>query len=474
MHSQKHVKPPTPELPAVRPRLSMQRSIVKWMMGVATLSVLVCLVIFNLFVRVHLAKAHRQDGAMLGEVVAASLSGHMLEQWRDMNAALIDSLRRHPKVAFVCLTDVEGQIKYTGVFKPEPWYAFQKRERKAFAAGQLDISRSVTVDLGPGLIVRTQHVRPPGWARGIRPSGATEQDLEGAIVLGLFDSDLAGALWRVQSAQLLTILVVAIVCFPISRSLVRKWSTPLRELLRATERLAAGRPPKPVAIVTNDEMGFLSSAFNDMAARLIAGRKDLIAANTSLEKKVQDRTRDLQLAVRQLEEMASTDPLTGLTNRRAFNEALTQMFRQSVVKRNDLACVMIDLDGFKRINDTLGHETGDRLLTLVARVLKENCRRTDVVGRLGGDEFIVLMPGADEATATQVGDRILASFNEEAAELIQDPELADRLTMSAGIAFRLRSDPESPAELMSQADMALYQAKGSGKACLRFYEAKAA
>lgn len=463
----------TPEklqLPTIRPRLRMQRHIVKWMMGTSVLSVLVCLVIINLFARVTLHDKLRIDGDMLIEMVSASLSDRAIGQPPHISPVIVESLRRHPNVAFLCLTDRGGRILYTGVFKPKLWQAFQRQEREAFAEGRLEVPLPDMVKLDPSLVVQTRHVRASARAAALRSSGATAEDLEGVVLLGLHDLDIDAALWQVQTAQLLIVAVVAMLCFPISRGVVRKWAGPLRELLLATQRLARGVPPMPVAITTNDELGFLSAAFNDMAGRLVASRNELIAANAMLEKRIQERTRDLQEAVQQLERVASTDPLTGLANRRACSTSLEEMFRRSVRDQSNLACVMIDLDGFKLVNDKLGHDTGDRVLTLVASVLTESCRRTDVIGRLGGDEFIVLMPNVDEETARQIGDRVLAHFKEQVSSVIADSALADGITMSAGLASIERCRPETPSELLSQADAALYRAKDSGRACLRIHE----
>ena len=438
------------------------------MMLVAIMSAVTCLIIFNYFVRGYLVEQHRKDGEVLADVIAASLSGRLATEWRETKAELVDSLRRHPKVAFVCVTDPHSVVQYTGVYDFDAWSTFQEAERAAFAQGRLNVSMPSTVNAGADLVVRTAHVLAP--RRVLKTHGGDARPrIEGALLVGLHSPDVRTALLTVQVVQLGTVALVCIACFPIARCLMRRWTGPLRELVAATQHLAEGKPPKPVSLTTNDEMGYLSSAFNDMAAKLLGSRQALIEANETLEQKVQERTGELQEAVKKLDIMASTDPLTGLANRRAFVEALESHFHNSVRYGRELACVMIDLDGFKLVNDALGHYTGDRMLTTAAQVLKDNCRDTDVIARLGGDEFVVLMPDTDEQTALQVGDRILARFQEATARLLGDGQPLAEISMSVGLSFRKRGRPKTGEQLITQADQALYSAKGSGKACLRIY-----
>jgi diguanylate cyclase (GGDEF)-like protein len=179
----------------------------------------------------------------------------------------------------------------------------------------------------------------------------------------------------------------------------------------------------------------------------------------------QAKNEQLQWAVSQLERMAATDPLTGLANRRAFNEALARSFADAQRRNIDLACVMIDLDGFKRLNDTLGHQSGDEILQLAATMLERNSRRSDVAGRFGGDEFVLLLPQADEATAAGVAERVREGFQAEASRRYR----GTLVTMSMGLATLALSKADRPEALLAQADHALYRAKQDGKSRLVVY-----
>lgn len=177
---------------------------------------------------------------------------------------------------------------------------------------------------------------------------------------------------------------------------------------------------------------------------------------------VRQKNRELEQAVSQLRSAAGTDPLTGLANRRAFGQALSQRFAEAKRHGRDLACLMLDLDQFKQLNDARGHPVGDRVLEKLGRVLEACCRQSDAAGRFGGDEFIVLLPETDTATAAQVADRIRAHFEEamqaEPAHFGSD----GRLTMSQGLASVHEAGAATAEQLVACADHALYQAKHAG------------
>ncbi len=160
----------------------------------------------------------------------------------------------------------------------------------------------------------------------------------------------------------------------------------------------------------------------------------------------------------QWRELARRDTLTGLANRKAFTEAAQGVLARSQGDAGQGALLMLDLDGFKPINDTLGHATGDRVLIALARALESTARATDVVARLGGDEFAVLCPnlhGQDDIT--QFCNRLITAITELPGQVCP----GKRLSASIGIAFY----PESGYELehlLGLADKAMYSAKNSG------------
>ncbi len=173
---------------------------------------------------------------------------------------------------------------------------------------------------------------------------------------------------------------------------------------------------------------------------------------------IHDATRRKTLE-RKLKTMASTDALTGCCNRRRFLALLRQEFRQARRHRLPLSVAMIDLDHFKRINDTFGHQTGDAVLKAVAAACRRMMRDGDAFGRLGGEEFGVLLPGTDLAAAEAVLGRV-AEAARGATVRVQGERV--RATMSVGLSAALPDDADE-APLLRRADTALYLAKADGR-----------
>ncbi|HEY1923068.1 MAG TPA: diguanylate cyclase, partial [Tepidisphaeraceae bacterium] len=133
---------------------------------------------------------------------------------------------------------------------------------------------------------------------------------------------------------------------------------------------------------------------NLTVAKLYAENLKLRAEVDRALRDVRDKNTQLEQSLKLVEELAATDALTGLYNRRHFNRVLDQMFAESERMDSDLSCVMIDLDGYKQLNDRHGHAVGDSLLTVAGKVISASMRKMDVAARYGGDEFILLLPHA--------------------------------------------------------------------------------
>jgi diguanylate cyclase (GGDEF)-like protein len=180
------------------------------------------------------------------------------------------------------------------------------------------------------------------------------------------------------------------------------------------------------------------------AARLLAAPAALALARARLDATLVDATR-----------AATVDPLTGLFNRRYFESRLEAELGRARRQNQDLALLMVDIDDFKRINDTYGHLRGDRVLKDVADLIRSGIRIFDVCARFGGEEFAIIMPGANVRTATQVAERIRGLLAE------RSQRDAVRLTISIGIG--LIGDGFTAEDLIASADRALIAAKKAGK-----------
>jgi diguanylate cyclase (GGDEF)-like protein len=161
--------------------------------------------------------------------------------------------------------------------------------------------------------------------------------------------------------------------------------------------------------------------------------------------------------------LAGQDGLTGLANRRAFDEALAKEYRRTKREKKALSLVMIDVDRFKIFNDRYGHPAGDDCLRRVAAAIAETARRPgDVVARYGGEEFAVLLPDTDEAGAEMIAERILQ--NVCGLNIRHEANIGSLVTISAGVASFVSADSNgSPETLVQNADRALYRAKDSGR-----------
>jgi len=162
---------------------------------------------------------------------------------------------------------------------------------------------------------------------------------------------------------------------------------------------------------------------------------------------------------RQLQVMALEDQLTGLKNRRAGLEEFDKEWSRSTRNQSTLLCMILDIDHFKSVNDTYGHDVGDVVLQRTAAVLKTAIRDTDTVCRFGGEEFLLICPEADLKMAMKIGDRVRRTVEENH---IQCPGYDGGVTVSIGVALR-GADQQSPQELIKEADLALYAAKENGR-----------
>lgn len=172
------------------------------------------------------------------------------------------------------------------------------------------------------------------------------------------------------------------------------------------------------------------------------------------------KNRQLETMIERLEHTARTDELTQLSNRRWLGMMLDGAWAESARHGFPLAFLMLDLDGFKAINDRVGHQRGDEILAMTARVIRANCREIDCVARYGGDEFCVLMPHTRATEAAAAARRIL----DEVGHMVRCLPPAERgLGVSVGVAQVELSEPADVESLVRHADEALYAAKSSGR-----------
>ena len=245
-------------------------------------------------------------------------------------------------------------------------------------------------------------------------------------------------------------LVAALFASALAWLAARRLSVDLYALADAASGVEAGRPGSDIpAMQSSREVQQLSQSLGRMTHHLLAARE-------AMEEKVRLRTLELEAANRALDLQARTDALTGLLNRRGFE---TQMaFAVALARRSSrpLSLITVDVDHFKRVNDTYGHEAGDEVLRRLARTLESRLRGSDVVARLGGEEFVALLPDTDLNGAQSIAQALVTAMAEQ-----QDP-VVGTITVSAGVAT-MRGAEDNGAAMLRRGDAALYEAKGQGR-----------
>jgi diguanylate cyclase (GGDEF)-like protein len=205
------------------------------------------------------------------------------------------------------------------------------------------------------------------------------------------------------------------------------------------------------------EVKLLIRAFNILVSRLRDRSQDSESSQLALE--VQNKS--FQQKFQAASERSVTDPLTQIPNRRYFEEFLEREINRLGRDGACLCLLVIDIDDFKALNDNYGHAAGDEFLKQIARTMKENVRETDLLARFGGEEFVVVLNGADISGATVLAEKLRTSIA-ESSFIVDDTMRPRRVTVSIGLA----KYQGSQTDLFNSADAALYRAKDSGKNCV--------
>lgn len=257
------------------------------------------------------------------------------------------------------------------------------------------------------------------------------------------------------------IIILLIIVIIFSSSLAKKYSTPILDLKGKMLQASQGDLTVHCDIDSKDEFGELATHFNDMMTIISNNYDELNETKEQLEK----NQHELQLNYEQIEKLAYTDTLTGLSNRLAFMSHAYNVFH-STSKFCKHAILFLDLDNFKNVNDTLGHDYGDLLLKQVALKLGEFMSNDDFLARTGGDEFLVLRNKADSTIELEKFASELISIAEHPFDL--NGEVA-HISMSVGVAI-FPENGLTANELVKNADIAMYSAKNSGKNAYCFFD----
>jgi diguanylate cyclase (GGDEF)-like protein len=264
---------------------------------------------------------------------------------------------------------------------------------------------------------------------------------------------------RVLLYKLLLLGVIAAVAFGfVAYYLASYLSRPIEELARSAKQV---QDQQPGAYFPQDhfvrEIAQLGRSIKGMTQSLLGKERELQDTNASLEATVAQRTAALTQANAELLNLASHDALTGVYNRRRFDEKLADhslLFQRS---GRAFALLLIDVDHFKRVNDTHGHAVGDDVLRQISQLIQQATRATDFVARYGGEEFAVLLPEIEvpdspDVVAEKIREAIAGAYFETAGQV----------TVSIGVGLAEASDSDTTV-LIKRADQQLYRAKSSGR-----------
>ncbi|WP_180682058.1 GGDEF domain-containing protein [Tepidicella baoligensis] len=278
------------------------------------------------------------------------------------------------------------------------------------------------------------------------------QGLAGQVVV-VFDLKKLRAQRRDLLVWAVLVTVVALGLAAVMSTVIASSVTrPMAGVSKVVEQIGLGQLHARADVLTSGPLDGLARGINAMASRIAMTQDDL-------RQQVAAATRELRLQKEAAEQAARIDTLTGVASRRAFTERAELEIQRALRYRQPLSVVMVDLDRFKRINDTYGHAVGDAVLVSFAQVLLSDVREVDMVGRLGGEEFAVLLPGIEGEEAMRVAERMRVAV--EAIELKVGGQRL-RFTASFGVANFDGMEVNLPG-LLARADAALYQAKHTGR-----------
>ncbi len=280
----------------------------------------------------------------------------------------------------------------------------------------------------------------------------------------------AGLYWNPRLSIILLLLLCGMVAVWLGARFMLE--QPLRILLRDIKNLRQGKIPGPIPSPDAGLAEELTWEFNHLFSAFTQARQEIDRALAAGERREYHTKKDYTHAIKHLEKTANTDKLTGLYNRGPLNQFIETAVEKAITSQRDLACLMIDMDNFKEVNDTYGHATGDRLLIFLGDLLRAFSRERDFASRYGGDEFVLLLSDCSFPDAQNVAERICRIFAQESVHCLPKTQIltsaSDKIIpyLSIGLASVLHTHCQTPHQLLDHADKALYRAKQNGRNCV--------
>ncbi|MDT8365370.1 MAG: sensor domain-containing diguanylate cyclase [bacterium] len=333
-----------------------------------------------------------------------------------------------PEGSVIYLLDAEGNIKAANIELGEDSTA----PEGALALLQEKEERSIYRGLqGKEVIATSAMLEVPRWG----------------VVLETLKKEALEPLANFRQQIIFMALALAGLFLVPALLLARALILPLEELARISKRIRSGKPGLLVKSRIGGELGEFISTFNSMSVSLKDSLEEITARNE-----------DLRV-------MSITDPLTGRYNRRYIEDYLGRELKLANRTKDPLTILMIDLDNFKEYNDTYGHIAGDIALKELGKVLVQTVRKTDVVARFGGEEWIICLSHTDSKGGTQIAEKLRKSVEKN---VFQVKDQATSITISIGVATA-PEDGTNYAQIVEAADTAMYLAKARGRNQLQVF-----
>lgn len=283
-----------------RRRSTLQRKLVLWTVALVSLPTFFCAAWLTVMTRTALERNQGQAVSVVAQTAAVALAGRVSEPLGPEGRSVIEGLALDKRLSFLLVVDAEFKPIHLRVIDDHSWGVFAQWQKQAGRAAMGALQRPIVLGREQNLTAwRAPIWEPPLPDRG--SLGAGERKLMGFVILAMHDPTAAATLRQLQAGALTAACVACLLSIPLVVIAVRRWTAPLRMLLAATQRLAQGQTPAPIAGAPDDDLGMLADSFNDMTAKLQDFRAQLQEANASLEDKVQQRTAELERAKRELE-----------------------------------------------------------------------------------------------------------------------------------------------------------------------------
>ena len=424
----------------------------------ATTTGVLCGAAAILVYQLHRSQEHAEQArvAAIAETYAAQVTAWLdAGQLREVNT-FVDRLRWHPTTLMIAVLDADQEpVASRGDDAVLDRYLARPLASRPPAQPQ---TWSVPAD--------PTHPRPPARLVAVPLTLPGSEHPVGTLLYAAHPPDGAFGTLRQAAVGCAGLAFVAVLCGALGFQRLK--SGVLDPLAGLTERARYARLHQArvdLPADRADEIGELARVLLDLNMDIEEWRGRTTELKVNMSRRVDSRTAQITKELSQAQRKAWTDPLTRLGNRRLLEDRFDQLVAKQRKEGAELAVVMFDVDNFKTLNDTLGHRAGDELLQFMGELLGQCVREDDMAIRLGGDEFLLVLPCVSVANAKAVADRVIRLFAQRAGLLPVRP----KPTISAGVAELSVHQPDTPEALLQMSDEALYKAKSGGKFTVAVY-----